>query len=247
VIVRSVMKTGGSGSSSRWFVLGLLLLLPLGGIVRGQHEDDSSPYHQALLNYKSGNYADARLAIDEAEEQKPNDLATAVLKGRILTEQGDFADGETLLRRFLGPNGPVDVQLALGNLLLRKRDYSAAANMYEQALDEKPEDTDTKLKLVYAKVGTGDLIAGLKIASELKPLDPLNPSYYFAKAALAQAIGKTEEADQDIQTVRTIYGITVANHYLKTYLELFASPAKNGIAGRVDVPATNSAPAAPQP
>jgi tetratricopeptide (TPR) repeat protein len=225
-----------------------LLLAPVAAEDAPPPDNDTSPYHQALLNYKSGHYDAARLAIDDAEKANPNDLATAVLKGRILTEQGDFADGATLLRRFLGPDGPVAVQLALGDLFLRQRDFGAAANMYDQALQLKPNDPDIMLKLIYAKINTSDLVSASKYASELKPLDQLNPAYYFAHAALAETTGKTGEADQDIETVRTIYGITTANHYLRTYLQVFAHSSKNDVNARSEPPAsTNAAPAPAAP
>jgi len=194
-------------------------------------DNDTSPYHQALLNYKSGRYDDARAAIDAAEKAKPGDLPTEILKARILTEQHDFAQGEQLLRHLLTPNGPLEVHLALGDLLLRKRSFDRAAKYYSLALQAKPNDPDIALKLVYAKIGVSDLVEAGQYASHLKPLDPKNPyddhaSYYFAKAALAQATGKTQEAEDDIQTARTIYGISVTNRYLKTYLEVFVSPEK---------------------
>lgn len=184
-------------------------------------DNDTSPYHQALLDYKSGHYDTARTAIDAAEKAKPDDLSIELLKARIMTEQRDFAGGEKLLRRLLTPGGPLEVQLVLGDLLLHKRDFAAAADTYTQALQNKPGDSDIILKIIYAKVSLSDFVEAGKEASLLKPLDPDHPSYYFAKAAIAQATGKAEEADEDIQTVRTIYGITVANRYLKTYLEVF--------------------------
>ena len=80
-----------------------------------------------------------------------------------------------------------------------------------------------------------------KIASQLKPLDQSNPSYYFAKAALAQSTDKSQEAEEDIETVRTMYGITLANHYLKTYLEVLSeAPGKNALITPTNTPATNA-------
>ena len=218
------------------------VLLTLTARAGADANDDA--YHQALLNYKGGNYPAARLAIDDAETADPNNVAIAILKGRILTEQKDFADGETLLRRFLGPNGPLEVQLAMGDLYLRARNFSAAANMYDQALSLKPNDPDITLKLIYSKINMADLVTAGKYASELKPLDPLNPAYYFARAALAEAIGKDNEAEQDIETARTIYGITIANRYLKTYLEVSTSHPKTGVSA---TPKSDSASPAPKP
>ena len=177
------------------------------------------------------------LAIDDAEKEHPNDVDTAILKARILTEQHDFDAGAALLRRYLTATGPLEVQLALGDLLLRQRNFSAAANLYEQALQLKPDDPDITLKLIYAKINSADLITAGKLASQLKPLDPVNPAYYYAKAALANTTGNSTEADQDFETVRTIYGNMVANRYLKTYLEVFSPKAKSGVSARAEPPA----------
>jgi hypothetical protein len=80
-----------------------------------------------------------------------------------------------------------------------------------------------------------------KYARQLKPLDPKNPydthaSYYFAKAALAQAENRSQEADDDIETARTIYGLTVTNRYLKTYLQVFSSSDKNSATTKITPP-----------
>ena len=215
----------------RWAVVGLILASVF-GLLRAQdapeiEDTDTSPLHQALVDYKAGKFDEARVAVDAAEKASPGDLPTELLKAKILTEQHDYAGGEKLLRGLLTPTGPVEVQLALGDLLLRKHSFDRAAKYYTLALPAKPGDPDIILKLVYAKVGAADLIAAGQYASQLKPLDPKNPydmhaSYYFAKAALAQASGKTQEADDAIQQARTNYGNTITDRYLKTYLEVFA-------------------------
>jgi len=218
---------------TRFLTLGFILLA-LAIVLRAENASDEqplTPYETALLNYKSGHYDAARAAIDQAEKANPGDLPTEILKARILTELGDFAGGEQVLRPLLTPNGSPEVQLALGDLLLRKRDFSGAAKFYGFVLSAKPNDPDITLKLIYTKIGVSNLVEAEQYASHLMPLNPKNPyddhaSYYFAKAAIAQATGKTQEAEDDIQTARTIYGITVTNRYLKTYLEVFASSEK---------------------
>ena len=192
-------------------------------------DTDTSPYHQALINYKSGKYPAARIAIDEAAQANPDNVAVAILKARILTELGEFTAGDDLLHHFLGPQGPFEVQLALGDLYLREHKGSAAANMYRQAMATKTGDPDLTLHLIYAEIDSGDLVTAGKYASELKPLDPVNPAYYFARAGLAQTTGNSAEADQDIQTARTIYGNTIAARYLKTYLQVFSGGPKTGL------------------
>ena len=216
----------------RYAVLGLVLVGGL-GLLRAQDapeppdDNDTSPLHVALVAYKAGKYDEARTAIDAAEKANPRDLPTELLKAKILTEQHDFAGGEKLLRGLLTPAGPIEVQLGLGDLLLRKHSFDRAAKYYTAALTTKPGDPDITLKLIYCKIGGGDLVGAGQLASNLKPLDPKNPydphaSYYFAKAALAQATNNTQGAEDNIQNARTIYGNTITDRYLKTYLEVFA-------------------------
>ncbi len=205
----------------------------------------TSSYQQALLEYKAGNDDAARTAIDDAQKENPNNLAIDVLKARILTDLHDYTEGEQLLRRHLTENGPVDVQIALGDLFLHQHDFARAATVFDEALQLKPGDPDIELKLIYAKVNTGETVQAVTLASRLKPLDPVNPAYYFAKAALADTSNDSAEADEDIQTVRTIYGITVTNFYLKTYLAVFSHPAKDSVSARAEPPPTNTPPATP--
>jgi predicted Zn-dependent protease len=223
--------------------LGFLLLVAMGfasaatvQTVPEIEDTDTSPYHEALLDYKSGKYEEARAAIDMADRAKPGDVAIGVLKTRILIEQGDFATAEKTIKPLVVEGAPIEVLMTQGDLYLRKRSFDKAVTVYEKVLAAKPGDPDITLKLVYAQIGASDLVSAGKTASVLSPLDAKNPyddhaSYYFARAALAQATGNSQEAENEIQTARTLYGITVTNRYLKTYLEMFAStpasPANN--------------------
>ncbi len=232
----------GLAAIVRSSALALFLISLFSSSLRAQNppETDSTPltpFQTALLDYHSGHYDAAREAINEAEKEKPNDYATDILKARILTELGAFTEGEEILRRYLTANqAPVEVEIALGDLLLRKRDFEGASKMYTAVLQAKPNDPDLTLKLVYARIGASDLVTAAKYASQLRPLDSDHPCYYFAKAALAQATGKGQEAEDDIEPVRTLYGISVADRYLKTYLEVLVPVGK-------DAAASSSAPA----
>lgn len=238
-----------------WPILGLSLVLGSCIALRAQTppaaeitDTDKSPYHLALLDYNRGNFDKARAEIDEAEKAKPDDSAVKILKARILTEQHEFDAGEKLLRPLLAPTGAgsLDTQIALADLLLRRRDYDGAARFYGLALGTRHDDPDLTLKLIYTRVGASDFVTAGKYASHLKPLES-TPAYYFAQAALAQATGKSNEADQDIETVRTVYGIATANRYLKTYFEVFAPGAgpSSTPASRAEPPKASATPPPP--
>jgi tetratricopeptide (TPR) repeat protein len=207
-------------------------------------DNDHSPYHVALLDYKAGHFQEALDALNQGGAIPATDERGAILKSRILTELGKYDEGASLLKPLLTPTGPLEVQLALADLFLRKRDFNDAAKYYGQALAAKPGDPDLLLMMVYTHIGASDLVTAAKIASTLKPLDQANPSYYFARAAIAQSTDKSQEAEDDIETARTMYGITLTNRYLKTYLEVLSAPAQSTLITPTNSPATN-APAAP--
>jgi len=221
----------------RWAAFGFVLVF-CASLLCGQEtpevvDNDTSPYHVALIDYKAGKFQEAYNAMAPFNQgtAPSNPVQFYVLESKVLTELKRYDEGEKLLRGILTPTGPVEVELALGDLLLRKHSFDRALKYYSLALQAQPKDPDILLKLVYAKIGASDLVGAGQYASHLMPMDPKNPyddhaSYYFAKAALAQAVGNSQGTDDNIQAARTIYGITVTNRYLKTYLEVFASPPK---------------------
>ena len=205
-----------------------------------------TPYERALLNYKAGKYDAAKLLIDEADETTPGNAAIEMLKVRILAELHDFHGAHQVLntlydRSDLTPAYAAALTLTNGDLNLRERHFEEAAKAYESYLQTRPDDADAKLKLIYAKLSVGDMIAAGKLASELKPLDTTTPAYYFAHAALAHAGATNGDEEQDFEQARTIYGITITNRYLKTFLEVF-STQKNPAAS---APASDTAKPAP--
>jgi tetratricopeptide (TPR) repeat protein len=206
-----------------------------------------TPYQQALLNYKSGNYAAARVLIEDADQSNPGNVPIEMLKVRILTELHDFAGAHHVIsslynRPDLNPSYVAALQLTSADLNLRERKFDAASKAYEQYLSAQPNDTDAKLRYIYARIGAADLVTAGRITSELKPLDAATPAYYFAHAALARAGVGTDDEDQDIQQARTIYGITLTNRYLKTYLEVFSDKGSVNRALNPPAGSTNAAP-----
>lgn len=200
----------------------------------------SSPVSQAIVDYKAGDYDKALDAIKDIDPATQDDNFVT-LKARILTELKRYDEGEKLLRKRLeeevhatpAPKGQTQlIIVTLGDLLLHKRSYERAAKYYNAALEATPNDPDLKLKLIYARIGSNDFRSADQLASQLSPFDSKNPyddhaSYYFARAALAQAMGRSQDAEEAIQNARTNYGVTVTNRYLKTYLQFFSAPDKN--------------------
>jgi predicted Zn-dependent protease len=189
-------------------------------------ESAQTPYEKALLNYKSGKYDAAKVLIDAADQEQPGDIPIEMLKVRILVELHDFKGAHQVLnslydRSDLTPNYAAALALTTGDLNLRQHRFEEASKAYTAYLQGQPNDADAKLKLIYARLGVGDLVQAGKLESELKPLDAQSPAYYFAHAALSHSGAASGDEEQDFQQSRTIYGITLTNRYLKTFLEVF--------------------------
>jgi tetratricopeptide (TPR) repeat protein len=187
----------------------------------------STAYSQALVDYKQGNYEQALDALQGTDPAYQNDNFI-ILEAEILSELKRYKDAQNLLAPRAGSGASPALWVAMGDVLLRKRDFGRAIKYYDAARG-KSQDPDLVLKLVYCDIGNADLVSAAQLASQLSPFNPKNPyddhaSYYFAHAALAQATGKSADADDDIQNARTNYGITVTNRYLKTYLQFFSPP-----------------------
>jgi predicted Zn-dependent protease len=220
---------------------------PSGTDAPATSQNPQTPYAKALLNYKAGKYEAAQALIDEADEEAPGNIPIELLKVNILAELKDFHGAHQVLnslydRSDLTPVYASALTLTNGDLNLHEHHFEAASKAYETSLLEQPKDEDTKLKLVYARLGLGDFVTAGKLASELKPAGA-TPAYYFAQAALARAGTGGGDEEQDMQQARTLYGITLMNRYLKTYLEVFGSEKSAG--GSSTAPADNAAPPAP--
>ncbi|HEX4139164.1 MAG TPA: hypothetical protein VHY09_02375 [Candidatus Methylacidiphilales bacterium] len=204
-----------------------------------------TPYSEAIVAYKAGNYDKAFDAIKGVDPAAQDDNFV-ILEARILTELKRYDDGEKLLKERIQLKEKQQAKPAetdplltdLGDLFLNKRAFDRAGKFYTAVAKDKPNDPDLTLKLIYCRIGENDLRGADQLATTLSPFDPKNPyddhaAYYFARAALAQAFGRGGDAEDDIQQARTNYGVTITNRYLKTYLHFFAAPnpdAKSGIA-----------------
>jgi tetratricopeptide (TPR) repeat protein len=204
-----------------------------------------TPYSEAMVAYKAGDYDKAFAAIEGVDPTMQDDNFI-ILEAKILAELKRYDDGEKLLKERIQIREKQQAKPAqtdplltdLGDLLLHKRSFDRSAKFYTVVLKDQPNEPDLTLKLIYCRIGENDLRGADQLATTLSPFDPKNPyddhaAYYFARAALAQSLGRAQDAEDDIQQARTNYGVTVTNRYLKTYLHFFTAPhadAKSGIA-----------------
>lgn len=182
-------------------------------------------YRAALIAYKNGDYKTAREETQKAQKLNAADPKLKILQGRIALELGEYLPAEKLVKEGLtaAPDYTPGYQY-LGDIYFRQKQYVPAIDAYEQFLKGRPKDPDGVLKLVYCHVGRNNLSEAGKQLLLLDQFSDIHPGYYFGKAAIAQASGKKELAEKDLQLARTMYGNETCAVHMKTYLILFPAP-----------------------
>lgn len=182
-------------------------------------------YRSALIAYKNGDYKTAREETMKAQKLIANDPKLKILQGRIALELSEFLPAEKLIKEGLAaaPDYAPGYQY-LGDVYYRQRQFAPAIDAYEQFLKMRAKDPDGVLKLLYCHVGRNDLSAAGKQLIMLDQFSDLHPGYYFGKAAIAQASGKKDLVEKDLQLARTMYGNETYATQMKVYLVLFPLP-----------------------
>lgn len=144
---------------------------------------------------------DALLASD------PPLARTLELKGRILHGLQRYEEAEQFYFQALEKDPELaSVHFHLGEAAFRRASWVDALQYYSVHLREQRGSRPTVLKMVYCYVAAGNMTDAAKWMQALDPSDELEPTYYFARAALARALGKDREAAEALRQARTIYG-----------------------------------------
>ena len=150
--------------------------------------------------------------INDAEKDQPGEPNTEILKSRILTELGRFGRGEESAQypSTTIPTSPRPTALnrtaAYADLCLREKDYPGAHQVLRIGSRQPSPTTPTSsFTLVYSYIG------GRRPPPRPQLLHQNSnrwtrsiPPIISPHAALAEATGKDAEAENDIETVRTI-------------------------------------------
>ncbi|TNF02451.1 MAG: hypothetical protein EP323_08595, partial [Gammaproteobacteria bacterium] len=139
-------------------------------------EDEETEVDETLLSDSDKEYI-AELAED-LDEEGLQDLEDFDELDELQLEEGEGVD----------PKGEADIYLSLGN-------YSQAENILKGAIDQDPQDTSLRLKLLEVYVNANDADA---FAQQYQQLLALNDPEAEAKAAALRAELVPEEAFDDV-------------------------------------------------
>jgi predicted negative regulator of RcsB-dependent stress response len=184
------------------------------------HAADDTPLSTAMAAFKQGHYAEAKASVEDGLKQTPGEPHLLVLQGRIALAEKKTTEALALFKSALAQKDcPATVHIYRGDALLVSGEAAAAQEAYETFLAQD-KSLKVRLRVVYAQIQQNNFAAAQKTATQLDPLDAINPAYFFAQAALNEARGDSSGAKVSLERARTNYGNAIFADYYGDYLLL---------------------------
>lgn len=163
-------------------------------------------FNQALELYQKGDYAQAQTVIAELKKQFPQDKNTNTLLGLVQLQQGDTVQAEALFDAVIDPEtaAPRVLQAAALSKIRNQQVDEALALLKEAALAQ-PKSAE-----ILATYGIALVDKNSKDAEAITWLDKSlaiekkQPKVYLAKARHFSALGKTNEAIEQLRIAVTL-------------------------------------------
>lgn len=189
-------------------LIAALLVAGPGRIVAADKAPEGdAAYQEAFVAFKAGKLDEALQRVDAMLLRAPAPARVLELKGRILLRKGEPEKAEPFFFMALERDPEwVSAHFHLGEAAFRRKEWSDALQYYLIHLKHVPGSKATILKLVYCQVASDQLTQAAQFILGLDPSDEYEPGYYFARAAMALASGKTKESADVLAQARTIYG-----------------------------------------
>jgi len=169
-----------------------------------------APYAFAMIQFRSGHFHQARLALEDALRRSPADATAEMLLARCDYELGDLkgavAHAEAAVQ--IEPGNPQD-HLWLGRMAGREADRERSLTLavktrkeFEKAVSLAPDNAEARRALMEYYLDAPWILGGSKAkaqqqAEAIARIDPVEG--WLARAQLDQASGQFPQADADYQ------------------------------------------------
>lgn len=178
-------------------LLVLGLLLPLAGCNMDRNESIRL-MNKGIALYKAKRTGEALEHLSQATAKDAKNQRAYLYLGMIQYQRvGDDAGGEKNLRKAieLKPDD-YEAQYHLGALLMRKKDWRAAASAFEAAIKAKPDHAESHLRLGYAMDNLEKFDRAQEAYRDSIKADPRRPEAYNALGNLYRRFEKYSHAAQ---------------------------------------------------
>ncbi len=126
--------------------------------------------------------------LDRVTALDPNSVTAIYLYGKLLLEQGDLLGADLKFHDAIRRDPSYTAAyVGSGDVAASQKAYEEAANQYLQALQTKPNDVPTMLKLFAAYLAGGQLDDADSLLAQIEKLDPQNPKLALSQGDLAYA------------------------------------------------------------
>ena len=143
------------------------------------------------LNHDS---AKAEQQFQLAQAIDPNSEEVVLSMARLYTEQGDLPKAAKVISGVPAEDRSTRMDFALGNIYDQLKQPKQAAEAYQAAVDQDPDNTDAKRALAAALQASGQMDAAAKIYGQLVGADPQDAQALIRQADIERQQGHYDQA-----------------------------------------------------
>ncbi len=134
----------------------------------------------------------------------PNSEEVVLSMARLYTEQGDLNKAAKVITDVPEGNRSPRMDFALGGILDQLKQPKKAAEAYQAAVDQDPENADSKRALAAALQASGQMDAAAKIYGQLVGSDPQDAQSLIREADVQRQQGHYEQALTSLKKAETL-------------------------------------------
>jgi tetratricopeptide (TPR) repeat protein len=141
----------------------------------------------ARVSMKSRDWDSALERWKNAIDLFPDNTEVRIGYGNAHLEKGFFTEARSIYQNADHSDESLDGKIGLARIAMRKRDWLAAAKIWESILNLQPKNTDAMTGCINALLNTGQIVEAEKVLSAFLAHRPADPRAHFSRARVAHA------------------------------------------------------------
>ncbi len=146
----------------------------------------------------------AQQQFQEAQAIDPNSEEVVLSMARLYTEQGDLPKAGKTISDVPAEDRSPRMNFALGGIYDQLKEPKKAADAYQAAVDQDPDNADAKRALAGALQASGQMDAAAKIYGQLVGADPQDAQALIREADIQRQQGHYEQALTTLKKAETL-------------------------------------------
>ncbi|MEO0454771.1 MAG: tetratricopeptide repeat protein [Verrucomicrobiota bacterium] len=188
-------------------------------------EDET--YSEALSHLKTNELDEAEAIVRAQLKDQPASGKFNELLGRIIFAKKNYDEAINHYQATLEQSPErVSIYYHMGDAYFRQMNWADAFANFRAHAESDPPAIQSRLKMIYCLAAVENYAAAIKLISTLDPIDNFSPAYYYGRAALAHCKNETEDFENALRQVRTIYGTDTFNSYMPDLIFLMKATRK---------------------